>query len=79
VEIDVAAIFDCVDVLTPSAQRVVGMIGEVYNSRQSRASTSEQQAHPAYLAFLEVYISCLEVPITVQVCYLVYARFCKTI
>ncbi|KAK8861427.1 hypothetical protein IAR55_002246 [Kwoniella newhampshirensis] len=61
------AIFDCVDSLTPSAQKLVELLCEIVLGKSSRSSASEYRADPAYLAFLEAYISRLEAPIAVQV------------
>ncbi|EIW69034.1 hypothetical protein TREMEDRAFT_71761 [Tremella mesenterica DSM 1558] len=61
------AIFECVDALTPSAQKVVELVSEIVNGKASRSSTAEQQPDPAVLAFLEAYVSRLEAPIAVQV------------
>ncbi|OCF74855.1 hypothetical protein I204_03697 [Kwoniella mangroviensis CBS 8886] len=65
-EITDSATFDCVDTLTPSAQRLVEVVCEAVAGRSGRTS-SEFRADPAYLAFLEAYISRLEAPIAVQV------------
>ncbi|WWC97086.1 hypothetical protein V866_003964 [Kwoniella sp. B9012] len=65
-EITDSATFDCVDTLTPSAQRLVEIVCEAVAGRSGRTS-SEFRADPAYLAFLEAYISRLEAPIAVQV------------
>ncbi|WVR03947.1 hypothetical protein IAU60_000946 [Kwoniella sp. DSM 27419] len=61
-----AAIFDCVDALTPSAQKVVELICEAVSEKTGRSSP-EFRADPAYLAFLEAYLIRLEAPIAVQV------------
>ncbi|WVW80007.1 hypothetical protein I302_101980 [Kwoniella bestiolae CBS 10118] len=65
-EITDSAIFDCVDVLTPSAERLVEIVCQAVSGKSGRTS-SEFRADPAYLAFLEAYISRLEAPIAVQV------------
>ncbi|WWC87738.1 uncharacterized protein L201_002630 [Kwoniella dendrophila CBS 6074] len=65
-EITDSAIFDCLDALTPSAQRLVEIICEAVSGKSGRNS-AELKADPAYLAFLEAYISRLEAPIAVQV------------
>nr|XP_031863087.1 uncharacterized protein CI109_001565 [Kwoniella shandongensis]KAA5530159.1 hypothetical protein CI109_001565 [Kwoniella shandongensis] len=62
-----AAIFDCVDALTPSAQRVVELLCQIVSGKSGRTSMSEYRADPAFLAFLEAYVSRLEAPIAVQV------------
>ncbi|WVF67091.1 hypothetical protein IAT40_001836 [Kwoniella sp. CBS 6097] len=61
-----AAIFDCVDALTPSAQRVVELVCEAVSGKPGRNS-SEFRSDPAYLAFLEAYVRRLEAPIALQV------------
>ncbi|WRT65559.1 uncharacterized protein IL334_002504 [Kwoniella shivajii] len=65
-EINDSAIFDCVDTLTPSAQRLVELVCESVSGKSARNS-SDFRANPAYLAFLEAYIFRLEAPIAVQV------------
>ncbi|EAL17745.1 hypothetical protein CNBL2580 [Cryptococcus deneoformans B-3501A] len=60
------AIFDCVDTLTPSAQRVVELICDMASGKSGKA-VSDYKADPSCLAFLEAYISRLEAPIAVQV------------
>ncbi|WVQ78778.1 hypothetical protein IAT38_000869 [Cryptococcus sp. DSM 104549] len=62
-----AAIFDCVDTLTPSAQKVVELVCELASGKSSRQSVADYRADPSYLAFLEAYLSRLEAPIAVQV------------
>ncbi|OCF39597.1 hypothetical protein I317_06612 [Kwoniella heveanensis CBS 569] len=61
-----AAIFDCVDALTPSAQRVVELVCEAVSGKSNRNSI-EFRPDPAYLAFLEAYVRRLEAPIALQV------------
>jgi len=61
------AIFDCIDSLTPSAQRVIELVSENVNGKQSRNSIADYQPDPALMAFLEAYTSRLEAPIAVQV------------
>ncbi|ORX36308.1 Dopey, N-terminal-domain-containing protein [Kockovaella imperatae] len=58
-----AAIFDCIDMLTPSAQRVVELLSESINHQLKRGSDGTF----ATMGFLEGYISRLEAPIAVQV------------
>nr|XP_018264586.1 uncharacterized protein I303_02758 [Kwoniella dejecticola CBS 10117]OBR86744.1 hypothetical protein I303_02758 [Kwoniella dejecticola CBS 10117] len=65
-EITDSAIFECVDTLTPSAQRLVEIVCDAASGKSGRMS-SEFRSDPAYLAFLEAYISRLEAPIAVQV------------
>ncbi|WVQ94532.1 hypothetical protein IAU59_001611 [Kwoniella sp. CBS 9459] len=60
------AIFDCVDALTPSAQRVVELVCEAVSGKSGRNS-AEFRSDPAYLAFLEAYVRRLEAPIALQV------------
>ena len=38
-----SALFDCVDTLAPSAQRVVELLSELSNNKASRMSTTEAQ------------------------------------
>jgi hypothetical protein len=74
------AIFDCIDTLAPSAQKVVEIISEAVTGRGSRAgetssvtsgpsaSTADSgRSDPALMGFLEVYVSRLEAPIALQV------------
>ncbi|KAK4687443.1 hypothetical protein P7C73_g2673, partial [Tremellales sp. Uapishka_1] len=61
------AIFDCIDTLTPSAQRVVAILCEIMSGKSSRSSSSESRFDPSLLGFLEAYISRLEGPIAVQI------------
>lgn len=64
-DIEDSGIFDCLDVLAPSAQKVVDLICE-HLSGKGRGSISDS-SNPALAAFLEAYISRLEGPIAVQV------------
>ncbi|KAL1409508.1 hypothetical protein Q8F55_003491 [Vanrija albida] len=58
-------LFDCVDTLAPTAQKVVDLVCE-HLSGKGRGSISDASS-PALLAFLEAYISRLEGPIAIQV------------
>lgn len=73
-EISDAAISDAIDSLTPSAQRVVEMIGEVLvkNGRLTLHSyvlydEAHSRVDAIYTGFLEMYIDRLEAPIAVQI------------
>ncbi|ORY25817.1 Dopey, N-terminal-domain-containing protein [Naematelia encephala] len=61
------AVFDCIDTLTPSAQRVIEIVSESVNGRQSRLSSGETFTDQAFMTFLEAYILRLEAPIAVQI------------
>ena len=63
--IDDAAIFDSVDMLAPSATRVVKLLSDSIAISQKQAD--QPQIPQALLAFLEAYISRLEAPIALQV------------
>ncbi|BEI90230.1 uncharacterized protein CcaverHIS019_0303000 [Cutaneotrichosporon cavernicola] len=63
-DIEDSAIFDCLDTLAPSAQKVVDLICE-HMSGKGRGSI--ESSNPALPAFLEAYISRLEGPIAIQV------------
>ena len=58
------AVFDCIDTLAPSAQRVVEII--VNDITTKSRGTSEPVDRPS-MAFLEAYITRLEAPIAVQI------------
>lgn len=58
-------LFDCVDTLAPTAQKVVDLVCE-HLSGKGRGSISDASS-PALLAFLEAYIGRLEGPIAIQV------------
>ena len=60
-----SAIFDCIDMLTPSAQKVVELLSDSVNHQLKRGSNIDPLL--AALAFMEGYISRLEGPIAVQV------------
>ncbi|WWC68766.1 uncharacterized protein I206_102700 [Kwoniella pini CBS 10737] len=65
-EITDSSVFDCADTLAPSAQKMVEIVCEAASGKSGRTS-SEVRSDPAYLAFLEAYITRLEAPIAVQV------------
>ena len=59
------SIFDVVDMLTLSAQRVVQLLTDIIINMQR--TPGEARPMPAPLAFLEAYISRLEAPIALQI------------
>ncbi|ODO06352.1 hypothetical protein L198_01584 [Cryptococcus wingfieldii CBS 7118] len=60
------AIFDCIDALTPSAQKVLELTCELASGKTGRM-IPDYRVDPSYLAFLEAYVSRLEAPIAVQI------------
>ncbi|KAL7419677.1 hypothetical protein Q5752_005591 [Cryptotrichosporon argae] len=66
-DVDDTAVFDCIDVLAPSAQKVVEVVCDNLGNKQGRSGFVDRRPDPAFMAFLEAYITRLEGPVAVQV------------